>query len=275
MTQLSVFGGTGFVGSAFVRAFSDRCLVVPREERSPPTNEVLYLISTISNYNVFDDPTLDIRTNLLTLMDTLQECRRPGMVFNFVSSWFVYGTCDLPAPETTLPDPRGFYSITKYAAERLLISYCETFDIAYRILRLGNIYGPGDTKAGTQKNAIQHMVYQLSENQPIQLYEDGDVIRDMMHVEDAARAIDLVIREGQLNTVYNVSNGEPTRLRDLIDLAVRLTGSNSKITSIPTPAFHQRVQARDFWLDTTRLRGLGYQPQITLEKGLKSLLTAG
>ena len=272
-TSISVFGSTGFVGSAFVQKSKNNCVVVPRESRNPPTDSILYLISTVDNYNVFSDLTKDVHTNLTVLMQTLENCKRQNLVFNFVSSWFVYGThADLPVAETAHCDPKGFYSITKRTAEQLLMSWCETFGVAYRILRLGNIYGPGDNKASKKKNAIQHMVGEIQNHRPVSLYENGMIIRDMLHIDDTVRAIDLVLEKGELNTIYNIASGQPTLLRDVIDIARWLTDSRSEVNSIPTPQFHQQVQARDFWLDTTKLKNLGFVPQVPLEQGIKTLL---
>jgi len=272
-TAISVFGGTGFVGSAFVKQSKNNCLVVTREERNPLSNTVLYLISTVDNYNVFSDLTKDVHTNLAVLMETLAHCKRENLVFNFVSSWFVYGThCDLPVNETAPCDPKGFYSITKRTAEQLLISWAQTFGVAYRILRLGNIYGPGDNKASKKKNAIQYMVREIQNHRPVSLYENGMIMRDMLHIDDTVRAIDLVLEKGELNTIYNIGSGQPTLLRDVIDIAVWLTDSTSEVNSIPTPQFHQQVQAKDFWLDTTKLKNLGFCPQVPFEQGIKTLL---
>lgn len=273
-TSISVFGGTGFIGSSYIKQSKHNCLVVPRDERNPPTDQVLYLISTVDNYNVFSDLKLDVETNLIVLMETLEHCKRDKMCFNFVSSWFVYGMDQkLPISETAYCDPKGFYSITKRAAEQLLMSWCKTFGINYRILRLGNIYGPNDQKASKKKNAIGFMVNEVQNHRPISLYEDGLVMRDMLHIDDTVRAIDLVLEKGELNTIYNIGSGVPTKLRDIIDIAVSLTSSTSVISSIPTPTFHQQVQARDVWLDTEKLQKLGFVPQISLEEGIKTLLS--
>jgi nucleoside-diphosphate-sugar epimerase len=208
-------------------------------------------------------------------METLEHCKKSGLVFNFMSSWFVYGTHDnLPVSETAYCDPKGFYSITKRTAEQLLMSWCQTFNVKYRILRLSNIYGPGDNRASTKKNAIQHMVTQLKHHQPIQLYEGGMIYRDLLYIDDAVRAIDLVLDKGELDCIYNIGYGSPTLLRDVIDTAIYLTESKSAVTDIPTPEFHKQIQARDFWLDTTRLQLLGFKPQINLDQGLETLLNA-
>jgi nucleoside-diphosphate-sugar epimerase len=272
-TAISVFGATGFVGSAFVQKTHLKCISVARETRTPPTKNILYLISTTDNYNVFTDLHKDINTNLNVLMETLAHCNQPDLVFNFVSSWFVYGShTQLPVPETAYCDPRGFYSITKRTAEQLLVSWCNTFGIKYRILRLSNIYGPGDAGASTKKNAIQHMVTQLYHNKPIELYENGMVYRDLLYIDDAVRAMSLVLEKGELDTIYNIGSGQPTLLRDVIDIAAHLSNSRSTISSIPTPEFHQKIQSRDFWLDTTQLQNLGFTPRVCLSQGITHLL---
>lgn len=273
MEKISVFGGTGFIGGAFVKAFANDCWVIDRASRTPVSDNVLYLISTVDNYNVFGDLTKDINTNLVTLMETLDNCRGKEMVFNFVSSWFVYGSCALPATESTPCDPKGFYSITKRCAEQMLVSFCETHGVKYRILRLGNVYGRGDLKAGAKKNAIQYLISQVAQGLPVSLYEGGDVERDLIHVADAVEAIRLVMDQGEINSIYNIGSGEPSKIRDIIDIAVEITGSKSEILSVPTPEFHAQVQARDFWLDTTKLKNLGFIPQTSLEQGVRGLLT--
>ena len=52
MSKLSVYGGTGFVGGNFSRMYPDDTIVIPREQREPESDEILYFISTVDNYNV-------------------------------------------------------------------------------------------------------------------------------------------------------------------------------------------------------------------------------
>ena len=63
-------------------------------------------------------------------------------------------TKNLPVNESQPCDPKGFYSITKKCAEDLLISFCNTFGVKYRIIRLCNVMGKGDKGASSKKNAI-------------------------------------------------------------------------------------------------------------------------
>lgn len=264
MEPVNVFGGKGFIGSHFVKE-CDGCVVNDRDDYAVYSNNIVYFISTVTNYNVFTDPFIDVDTNLTTLLKVLNNITdKENTVFNFISSWFVYGNTEMPAKETSYCDPKGFYSITKRTAEQLLISYCETFNIKYRILRLANVIGPNDTKASARKNAIVHMIGQLKNHQPIKLYEGGRIYRDIIGVDDCVRAINLVIDKGELNAIYNIGNGKPTELYEVIMTAKDIFNSNSQIDHIDTPQFHSTVQVKSMYMDTTKLQSLGYTPRQTL-----------
>ena len=173
MTKLSVYGGTGFVGGNFSRMYPDETIVIPREQREPESDEILYFISTVDNYNVHTNITLDVETNLKVLCETLDKCRDSDVTFNFISSWFVYGDIPLPAREDSHCKPTGFYSITKRAAEDLVMSFCRTYGKNYRILRLANVMGAGDGKTSAKKNALAFMVDKMKKDEEIFLYDDG------------------------------------------------------------------------------------------------------
>jgi nucleoside-diphosphate-sugar epimerase len=272
MEPVNIFGGRGYIGSNYVSMFPN-CVVNDRNDYVPKTNNILYFISTVDNYNVFSNPHLDIDTNLSTLIDVLSNIQdKENTVFNFISSWFVYGDTDLPATEQSNCNPKGFYSITKRCAEQLLISYCETFKIKYRILRLANVVGGKDTKASAKKNALTYMIQQLKNNEPVKLYDGGDLIRDFIHVEDCVRAINLVVEKGELNTIYNIGNGIPIKLNQIISDVKWLTNSKSELYFIQTPEFHKLVQVKSMYIDNTKLKSLGYSSKYGILGMLKELL---
>ena len=65
--KYSIFGGTGFIGGHFCDRYSEDIIIQGREERIPSTKNILYFISTVDNYNIFKDITLDVETNLKVL----------------------------------------------------------------------------------------------------------------------------------------------------------------------------------------------------------------
>ena len=80
--RLQIFGGKGFVGSEFINQYKD-CIVNDRNDYEVKSSNILYLISTVTNYNVLTDPYVDIETNLITLMKVLSQCQNKNVIFNF------------------------------------------------------------------------------------------------------------------------------------------------------------------------------------------------
>lgn len=267
----SVYGGTGFVGGKFCRLFFDEIILQQREDRIPRSKEILYFISTIDNYNIHTDITLDVETNLKVFCEVLDYCRKDNITFNFISSWFVYGETELPAKEEYQCKPTGFYSITKKAAEDLLISFCKTYGCNYRILRLCNVMGKGDNKVSEKKNALTHLIEKIKQNEDVYLYDGGSSVRDIMHVDDVCRAIHLVCGKGNLNEIYNIGSGQPTKVFDIMKASKDYLGSTSNILSQPVPEFHKIVQVKNFWMDTSKLNDLGFTQKISNQQIIQEL----
>lgn len=270
--KIDLFGGTGFVGSNFKKLYDSETHIHARNDDCPTEQNVLYMISTTHNYHVFDDIHKDVDTNITKLLKVLANCKDKNITFNFISSWFVYGDCELPAAESDCCKPKGFYSITKKCAEDLIISYCQTFKINYRILRLCNVYGKTDDGVSKQKNALQYLIGELKSNNEIKLYYDGDFIRDYMHVDDVCRAIYLCINKSEVNQIINIGSGKPHKFRDLIEFVIKETHSTSKLTPIDAVDFHKIVQVKDMYLNADKLYKLGFEPTIDIYTGLKQLL---
>lgn len=273
--DLTVYGHTGFVGSEFVRQCGEDDLwLPPRWSRRPnpyKKTDMVYFISTTHNYHVFTDPTEDVRTNLLVLTETLDSWKRnnPEGVFNFISSWFVYGPrygwerAGLVHEDDSC-NPQGFYSITKRCAEQLIESFCRTHGMYYRILRLCNILGPGDKGVSKQKNALQYLINEMRHNRPIEIYGDGKFTRTYMDVEDCARAIRLVVEKGKINDIYNIGVEPSQRFIDLIQLSRELLGSQSEIKFIEPKPFHKQVQVENFDMGCSKLHALGFEPKYSI-----------
>jgi nucleoside-diphosphate-sugar epimerase len=269
--MIDIFGHTGFIGSRFCDLYSDEINKIPREEREIVSPEVLYFLSTNTNYNVYRDLHIDIDTNLNILMDVLSSGQDKKPIFNFISSWFVFGDVNLPAKETDHCSPKGFYSITKKCAEDLLVSYCKTFNIPYRILRLSNVYGSEDTKFSKEKNALQFLISKLKMNEDIGLYYGGEFTREYTHVDDICSAIKLIVDRAPVNEIYNVGCGEPYLFGNLIGHVKNRIESTSDIKNIEPSDFHKIVQVKDMYMDNSKLMSLGFLPNVNVYDGLNDL----
>lgn len=270
MNKISVFGGTGFIGGTFSRMYKENVTLIPRDSKNFHTNEVLYFISTTTNQSVFKDLHVDIDTNLKLFVDFLSNCKNKDITINFISSGFVYGNDIIDAKETDCCNPTGFYSITKRCAEQLLISFCETFKIKYRIFRIGNVYGL-DKTISPGKNVLAYMVRLLKEDKQIKLYDGGNFLKDYMFVEDICKSIKLIIDSGNINEVYNISSGESLSFRKIIENAKSIVNSSSEIIDVLIPPDQEFIQVKNMTLNNDKLKSLGFSCDTNFHNGLQIL----
>lgn len=268
--MINVFGGSGYIGSRFCKNRSD-VIVNSRNDYVPKTENIVYFISTTTNHNVLTDPHKDIDTNLTVLIKVLQNCERFSTI-NFISSWFVYGDAECPVKEDAVCHPKGFYSITKHTAEQLLISYCSIHNVNYRILRLGNVVGGYDRTSSEKKNVFQHIINRLKTNQPVELYNNGKFVRDYIHVDDVVKAINLIIKHGELNSIYNVGNGMPTSFCSIVEYTKQKVNSRSQILTLTSTPFLENTHVNQNYLDVSKLQALGYVPSYTVYNVIDQIL---
>lgn len=278
MDKLSIFGSSGFIGNRFCELYSDNIIKVPKYEYISPTKNILYFISTVDNYHIHNNLQIDIDTNLVTLMKMLENFKatytsQEAPIINFVSSWFVYGQNEnIPFTEKEYCNPTGFYSITKRCAEQMLICFCETFGYSYRIFRLANVIGEGDQKISKKKNALQYMIKEIVEGNDVDLYYGGDVLRDYIYVDDVCKGIKIAIDKGELNQIYNIGSGIPSRFLDLINMTILLSKSRSKINNIAATKFHNIVQVRNSYLNIEKIQKLGFKIEYDIETAIDKII---
>lgn len=267
--------GVGFIGSKYFSLYPSDTTPEHRDTVIPNEDDVLFTRSTVDNYAVLrGTPKRDIETNLMHLMDVLPNVRG---TFTWTGTWFSFGKnrgghdagfdAWEPARETDPCNPTGFYSITKLAAEQIIASYTKTAQAGlvpgprnYRILRLCSVIG-NDPRAGKEKGAIEMMLRKIVRGEEVNLYT-GDAYRNVLHVDDVCRAIRLCMEHGDLDTIYNIGAPTSVRVFDLLQHALAVTGSKSRINLVAQPRFHEIVQTESFWMDTTKLASLGFTPSM-------------
>ena len=262
--MLSIYGGTGIIGSYYINLHGGQ--LIPRNQLEPLSDNVLYLISTTSNS--YSNPLIHTDTNIDCLMKRIIACHQAGIkTFNFISSWFVYGPSDGKMKENNNCNPKGLYSITKYCAEQLVIDFCSYHGIQWKVLRLANIYGGPDKSTG-QRNALHYMIQELKANRPVQGV--WGLSRDFLHIYEACRAIELICKNGKNNTIYNIGSGYSTLQSDCLEFCKRVLGSTSDLSFRSHRANEQSLAMS---LDCNGIQSLGFRPLISMEEGLFDLCT--
>ena len=206
-----------------------------------------------------------IRTDVEGTFVLLEAARRAKALRRFVqiSTDEVYGSVATGASvETDELRPRNPYSASKAGADRLAYSYWATYDLPVIVTRASNNYGPYQFP----EKVIPLFVTNAIENIPVPLYGDGRNIRDWLHVDDHCRAIDLLIDRATSGEVYNIGGGNEVMN---IDLTHRILETLEKPRSLITPVADRPGHDRRYCLDTTKLRALGWAPQVRFEDGLR------
>jgi dTDP-glucose 4,6-dehydratase len=130
------------------------------------------------------------------------------------------------------------------------------------ITRASNNYGPYQFP----EKVIPLFVTNAIDDIAVPLYGDGRNVRDWLHVEDHCRAIDLLITNGAEGEVYNIGGGNEVMN---VDLTKRILGSLGKPLSLIQPVADRPGHDRRYCLDTSKLRSLGWTPQVPFEQGLR------
>ncbi len=296
--KLTVFGGGGFIGSAI----SDRLLedghalrIVERPRVAPYRNfkagevvewvtgdfsstydvanaiegvdGVFHLISTTLPKNSNDDPIYDVQSNLVATLQLL-NAMVAGNVRRIVfisSGGTVYGAPKyLPVDENHPTEPQVSYGITKLAIEKYLLMYGRLYGIRPTILRVANPYGERQ-RVETAQGAVGVFVQRALRGLPIEIWGDGSITRDYLHVSDVAYASAKAIAYTGEQSVFNIGSGSGTSLNQLIDLIQGVLGF---------PVVREYMNARSFDVPISVLcndlakRELGWTPKVGIEDGI-------
>jgi dTDP-glucose 4,6-dehydratase len=209
-----------------------------------------------------------IRTDVEGTFILLEAARRATGLRRFVqiSTDEVYGSVPTGASvETDELRPRNPYAASKAGADRLAYSYWATYDLPVIITRASNNYGPYQFP----EKVIPLFVTNAIDNIPVPLYGDGKNVRDWLHVDDHCRGIDLVIERGINGEVYNIGGGNDI---PNIELTHRILEGLDKPLSLIKPVEDRKGHDRRYCLDTTKLQGLGWAPQVPFAGGLSGTI---
>jgi len=230
---------------------------------------VFHLAANFANQNSVDFPQRDLQVNGMGTLKLLLRASNHGVKrFVYSSSSCVYGNRNEPLSEAC----REFSLDTPYAVTKLLgEQYVSFFQVHHKletvILRFFNVYGPNEYP-GRYRNAIANFFYKAMKNEEIVITGTGDETRDFNFVEDTVRAVILAGEsEKAVGKVINVASGKETKIADIVEKILKMTGSKSKITKQPRRDWDtvvRRVSAVKVAEET-----LEYEPKIKLDDGLK------
>jgi dTDP-glucose 4,6-dehydratase len=205
-----------------------------------------------------------LHTDILGTHVLLEAVRKHGVArFLQVSTDEVYG--HVPSGESKESDPiapRSPYAASKAGGDLQVLAYHTTYDTPVLVTRGSNTYGPYQYP----EKLIPLFVTNLLDGQPVPVYGDGLQIRDWLHAEDHARGILHVLEHSRSGHVYNLGGGNP---RTNLEITQRLLDAcghafETHVRHVVDRPGHDRRYA----LDSSKARALGWAPRHDFERGL-------
>ena len=165
--------------------------------------------------------------------------------------------------------PANVYAATKFCQENLVTSWCGSFGVTPVLFRLQNVYGPGQSLINPYTGIVSLFARLARSGQSIPVYEDGQIVRDFVFIDDVASAIVAgVLRSPAAALPYDIGLGERTTIMQVAQAIAEHYGA---------PAPHVTGQFRDgdvraAWADTARARqALDWEPRVGVTEGINRL----
>ena len=183
------------------------------------------------------------------------------------SSADVYGNVpedEQPIPESRPVAPRSPYGMTKAAAERLALAYGNAV-----IARSFNLIGPGQSIGFMLPDFAAQVA--AAKGNPEAVIGVGNLSprRDFLHVEDGAAAYRILAENGEPGGVYNIASGRATTVEEVLHRLMAIAGVSAHVETDPKK--YRPVDLPRLTGDASRLRDLGWQPRLTLDRALEDL----
>ena len=235
---------------------------------------VYHLASPASPIDYLRLPLLTLKVGSQGTHNALGLAKWKRARFLLASTSEVYGDPLIhPQPETYWGNvnpigPRGVYDEAKRYAEALTMAYHRQQGVDTCIVRIFNTYGP--RMRPHDGRAIPTFVRQALANEPLTVFGDGSQTRSFCYVDDLIRGLMLLAKSGE-HLPVNIGNPAEYTLLELAQQVREATGSTSEIVFEALPVDDPKVRQPDI----TRARQLlNWEPQVSLEEGLRRLLQA-
>lgn len=175
-----------------------------------------------------------------------------------------------PAPhaaDTVFPRPTSIYGATKLAQEHVLLAWASAFSVPLIILRMQNVYGAGQSPFNPYTGIINVFHRVARTGQAIEVYEDGDIGRDFIYIDDVVEVFIRAMKmDGDGARIYDVGLGQRISIREAADIIARMHGAAQPVIC----GKFRDGDVRSAVADITKLQvDLQFEPRISFETGAK------
>jgi UDP-glucose 4-epimerase len=243
------------------------------EKLMPDVDVVFHLAAQIHVDRSYIEPKLTYEVNVMGTQNILEAARiHDAKKIIFASSSEVYGSAQYaPIDENHPLNAPHPYGASKIAADRMCHAYINTYGMNINITRLFNLYGPRQKDIG-YGGVISIFTRRVLSNIPPIIYGDGLQTRDYTYISDAVKAYDLILNHnGPIKEPLNFGNGTEVSILNIANMIIDLCGKTGTIK--PVHIEPRLGEVKRLIADATRAKNLlGWEPEYSLEEGLKSFV---
>jgi dTDP-L-rhamnose 4-epimerase len=139
------------------------------------------------------------------------------------------GLTPIPTKESDMTLPASVYAATKFAQEEIVRLTCQPRGIDYKILRLQNVYGRGQSLKNPYTGILSIFSTRIRLGKDLGIFEDGNETRDFVHVADVAKVVARVLKNDHQPTLINVGSGDFITVMEISDMLVKAFSADVKI----------------------------------------------
>ena len=191
-------------------------------------------------------------------------------------TWDPQGPNDAPAAPLassaarTEPRPTNIYAATKLAQEHILAAWTAAHDTKLSVLRLQNVYGPGQSLTNSYTGIVALFARLSLEKQSLEVYEDGRIVRDFVYIDDVVEGLFAAIESPAAPSRYvDIGSGVPTTIHELAQQLASICGAPEPVVVGKFRDGDVRAARCDIEPATDQL---GWRPKWSLEEGMRALL---
>ena len=241
------------------------------KEISKGVDIIFHLAALIAIPYSYHAPDSYVDTNIKGTLNICQAARENGCRVIHTSTSEVYGTAQyVPIDEKHPLQPQSPYSATKIAADSIVMSFYNSFELPVTIARPFNTYGPRQSA----RAVIPTIISQIAAN--IKQIKLGDVspTRDFNFVKDTCRAfITLAKTSGTDGEVYNFGSNSEISIGDVVDIIKELMNSDMEVVTEKERVRPEKSEVNRLWCDNTKfVEKTGFSGEYKLIDGLKETI---
>lgn len=299
--KVLVTGASGFIGRHLSRHLSDSGHHVTAVSRSAPSSPmasartetgsitdldavrswfsrstpdvVIHLAAQSLPMVSWQEPARTMEVNVNGTMNVLTAIKEQAAACRFVmvssSSVYAMSKDGSPILEENLLQGVSPYALSKIAAEQAALLYGRHFGLDVVVVRPFFIIGPG--KEGDVCSDVARKIVNVEKGRGGEMtVGNTEITRDFLDIEDAVRAMELIMRKGMQGECYNICSGRGTTIKDILTLYKSM--AKSTIEERVDPALIRPIDEMIKVGDPAKLSALGWSPQIALQVSLARIL---